>query len=483
MPGIEDLPGLVSRLERVAIRLETSTKAQVFSPIEKPELITAEVSTAAVKAYQEVIDSPLKVFLEKCTEIGGDVATMGTMLDKAFRAQKEFLVIVSRSKKPSGEDFQTLLKSTADSIEEIQAFREKNRRSDFFNHLSALSESIAALGWVAVEPAPAPFVLEMNNAGQFYTNRVLKDWKEKSKIHVEWVKSWIETLAELQLFVKEFHTTGLVWNNNGENAIQVAKSDLSTPAPVKGAPAPPPPPPPPPPPAPAAEGASESASSGASSSRSALLDALNQGEDLTKGLRKVTESEMTHKNPALRAKSTVDDVAKKVTEKPTTGDRKPPIMELDGKKWNIENVNGNNGVSIETTGTNQSVYIYKCNGSTFHIQGKCNNIILDSCKKTAILFDSVVSSCEFINCQSVKMQVTGSVPTISVDKTDGCQMFLSKESIAAYVISAKSTEMNIMMPEGDEFVELPVPEQFMTVINGGKLQTMPTEPANFPQFQ
>lgn len=31
MPGIEDLPGLISRLEKVAIRLETSTKAQTFA--------------------------------------------------------------------------------------------------------------------------------------------------------------------------------------------------------------------------------------------------------------------------------------------------------------------------------------------------------------------------------------------------------------------------------------------------------------------
>jgi hypothetical protein len=32
---------------------------------------------------------------------------------------------------------------------------------------------------------------------------------------------------------------------------------------------------------------------------------LNRGEDVTKGLRKVDKSEMTHKNPALRAGNTV----------------------------------------------------------------------------------------------------------------------------------------------------------------------------------
>jgi adenylyl cyclase-associated protein len=43
-----------------------------------------------------------------------------------------------------------LLKPQSDKISEIQSFREANRRSEYFNHLSAISESIPALGWVAV---------------------------------------------------------------------------------------------------------------------------------------------------------------------------------------------------------------------------------------------------------------------------------------------------------------------------------------------
>lgn len=37
----------------------------------------------------------------------------------------------------------------------------------------------------------------------------------------------------------------------------------------------------------------------------AVFAELNRGEEVTKGLRKVDKSEMTHKNPALRASSTV----------------------------------------------------------------------------------------------------------------------------------------------------------------------------------
>lgn len=38
---------------------------------------------------------------------------------------------------------------------------------------------------------------------------------------------------------------------------------------------------------------------------SAVFAALNQGEGVTKGLKKVDKSEMTHKNPELRASGAV----------------------------------------------------------------------------------------------------------------------------------------------------------------------------------
>merc|ERR1712122_437455 len=78
---------------------------------------------------------------------------------------------------------------------------------------------------------------------------------------------------------------------------------------------------------------------------------------------------------------------------------------------------------------NQSVYVYKCDGSTLQVKGKVNNIILDSCKKTAVVFKSVVSSVEFINCQSVQMQVLETVPTISVEKTDAVKCIYPREII------------------------------------------------------
>ena len=73
----------------------------------------------------------------------------------------------------------------------------------------------------------------------------------------------------------------------------------------------------------------------------------------------------------------------------------------------------------------------------------------------------------------------GTAPTISVEKTDGCQMFLSGDSLGVNIISSKSSEMNVMIPGAEEFVEVAVPEQFRTTVTGTSLQTTPLDRNQF----
>jgi adenylyl cyclase-associated protein len=47
----------------------------------------------------------------------------------------------------------------------------------------------------------------------------------------------------------------------------------------------------------------------------------------------------------------------------------------------------------------------------------------------------------------------GTCPTITIDKVDGLQMFLSKDSLKVEIVSAKSSALNVMVPKADgEFV-------------------------------
>lgn len=53
------------------------------------------------------------------------------------------------------------------------------------------------------------------------------------------------------------------------------------------------------------------------------------------------------------------------------------------------------------------------------------------------------------------LKVLGKVPTISINKTEGCQVYLSKDSLHCDIVSAKSSEMNILVPQdNDEFVSV-----------------------------
>lgn len=417
----------------------------------------------SVYGFQDILSGPFAQYLQLSTKIGGDVAKQSEFVNKAFNAQLQYITLASTSSQPSPAQVPNLLKPTSDQISAIQEFREKNRTSPFFNHLSAISESIPALGWVCVSPTPGPHVKEMNDAGQFYTNRVLKDWKEKDATHVEWARAWIQTLSELQQYIKQHHTTGLVWTGKS--------------APSAGGPPPPPPACPPPPPVLPPMGDLSLNNSG--DDRSALFAQINQGEDITKGLKRVTADMQTHKNTALRSgpapfkapPSTIQSVSK-----PTAAVAKPPVFTRDGKKWMIEYQKNNTGLVVEQAEMNNVVYVFKCENSTITVKGKINSIVLDSCKKCSVLFDSLVSSIEFVNCQSVQMQVLGHVPTISIDKTDGCQMYLTDESKNVEIISSKSSEMNVLLPKGNgDYTEFPIPEQFKTKIAGNGLSTVSVE--------
>lgn len=68
-----------------------------------------------------------------------------------------------------------------------------------------------------------------------------------------------------------------------------------------------------------------------------VFAALNQGEGVTAGLKKVEKSEMVHKNPELRGSGVVGVAGRKpaVPLKPSSmGEKKKvAVMELQGNKW------------------------------------------------------------------------------------------------------------------------------------------------------
>lgn len=110
--------------------------------------------SSSVTAFDEILSGPLKHFLDLSSKVGNVVQQEAGMVQQAFNAQRQFLLMASKCKQPTQKELLLLLKPTSDKLSEIQSFRETNRRSEYFNHLSALSESIPALGWVTVVSLP-----------------------------------------------------------------------------------------------------------------------------------------------------------------------------------------------------------------------------------------------------------------------------------------------------------------------------------------
>jgi len=275
----------------------------------------------------------------------------------------------------------------------------------------------------------------------------------------------VTNLVSLQSYIKKNHTTGLVW---GKQPFTGAPSAASAPG---G--------PPPPPPPPTYDLDDFDSLNMGSDERAALFDELNQGEGVTKGLKKVTADMQTHKNPNLRSTGVVSSTATKSASGapgPKVPVVKPAKFSLEGKKWVVEYQMGRKDLKIEEVELNQVVYMFGCKDSTIQIKGKLNSIVIDSCIKTAIVFDSLLASVEFVNCRDCQMQVMGTVPTITIDKVDGLQMFLNKESLKTEIVSAKSSALNVMVPNADgEYSEWPIPEQFKTTIGPKGLTTSATE--------
>ncbi|KAM3858058.1 adenylyl cyclase-associated protein 2 [Diretmus argenteus] len=469
------MEALIERLEQAVIRLEkVSMKMQASNGMTNGDCVNGIDGglSQCVEAFDLLLTGPVSDYLKNSRAIGDVVEKHAEMVSKALQFQRIFLKMATAHQEPAKAEMCDLLKPISDHIQEIQNFRERNRGSSLFNHLSAVSESISALGWVAVNQKPGQYVKEMNDAATFYTNRVLKDYKETDRRHVEWVRSYLSIWTELQSFIKLHHTAGLVWSKTGP----IAPPSFLDPAP--SAPCPIPPPPPGPPPV-FTDDDPQSQTGSTEAQHSALFAQLNRGMDITKGLKHVSDDLKTHKNHSLRgppnsslAKSRNAGAGGAPRAAPQ---KRPPLLELEGKKWRVEHFEQKHDLVIEETELKQVVYVFGCNNSTVQIKGKINSIIIDNCKKLGLVFENVVGIVEIINSNSIQLQVLGKVPTISINKTEGCQVYLSKDSINCDIVSAKSSEMNILIPEGDDYKEFPVPEQFKTLWDGSRLVTEPTE--------
>lgn len=502
---IKRLEAATSRLEDMAMTLDdpnspkhtspSAAPAPAPAPPEPPKPAPAPVAPAAapippqIEDFDELIKNDVRNFVELGEKVGGLVDEQAKAFLQAFEAERTYLYVSTKAKKPEPQppELMTELHKASDNINNI---RESNRASPLFNHLSAVSEGIVALGWFFASK-PADFVSEIQAGVEYYGNKVLTDYKEKDRTHVQYIQSYYQIFRSLAAYLRKHYPRGLTWNDkDGIDAKEAFTQVTSVSGSSQGAPPPPPPPvpvlnvpgggvPPPPPPPP---GMAPVAAAPAPD-MSAVFDQLNQGDAITSNLRKVDKSEMTHKNPSLRASSTVPDsqggsanrakspAPSKKPKPESMRTRKPPRKDLEGSKWFIENYD-NPGEIVEINAQqNHSILISRCNKTIVKVNNKANAIAIDNCHGLSIIVDSLVSSLDVIKSPKFALQIDGVVPTLLLDQVDGATVYLSLQSLNTEVFSSKCSGINLMLPpkEGtdDDTKECPVPEQIKSYVKDG----------------
>jgi len=250
-----------------------------------------------------------------------------------------------------------------------------------------------------------------------------------------------------------------------------------------------PPPPsgniPPPPPPSSLLMTNEQPKSGGGDDRGALLSAITGGSG--GGLRKVLDSEKKRPGDG-RVNEPLVPQSKKTTkntyDEPKTNDKATtgtPSIRYDRDRtthW-IEYQKDRQDVVINIEESKQKVYIRGCVDTVITVSGKCTTVNLENSKSTSVIFDDVIATVEVVNSSKVQLQANASVPSIILDKTDGCHVYiLNEKGYDTNIVSSCCTAILVSTngaKEEDDMIETPLPEQFITNHDGKKWLTAPTE--------
>lgn len=440
---------------------------------------TADDSHTAIPpslaAYDDHIESSLQPFIKACSDIE-PLKPIGANIHKVWMGIRTIILIGTKCKKPTNiqESLMPHLKPVQDAMTEIRTIK-LDRKYDW--HIKAIMEMLVCASWVIMTPptTPTSFVKDTIGSSDFWSNKIRKEYKGTDEKHVVFCDTMKKLIVDLSNYVKEYHLSGLMWNNvNG-----VALEEYSGPDPVLKK-----------------KGSSTAVNPPAASAAPAAADIVKElaakrtsdGSSAATGLKKVSRDQQTWRQEYKATKpvpsnSSAATVPISTSVKPSEikaanqkKDAKAPVCKFQsiGSKWIVENqtkTSNPNGVCVvEVQNPKEQVYIYNCQEATIQIKGKLKGVILDSCKKSNLVFDTAISSCEVVNCKSVQIQSTGICPSFAIDKTDGCLIYLSEEAVSiTNFVTSKSTEMNVSWPDENsgEQKEAPIPEQFIHRLKNG----------------
>ena len=217
----------------------------------------------------------------------------------------------------------------------------------------------------------------------------------------------------------------------------------------------------------------------------ASIRSIDQSSGRTKGLKRVKDKDRSCKNRDLvkSSKVSAEDIEKRKKKnasksKKNTGAKpkkvQPPKQYYAaGQRCHyVEHQPEGANITVEITAPTQAVYLYKCGKCNVNIKGKFKSLAIVNCEKTKVGFEDLISVAEVNNCKSVKLHSYGQCPSVTIDKTDGCYVYLSEKSLDCNFTCAKISEVNVAWPDPEsedkempDWIDKPIPEQYKHTID------------------
>lgn len=480
---LSNLQSVVARLEAVASRLEAAggSKGAAAPAGSAPAVADDPEIAVNFDAYLKEKTGPL---VEAAAAVEGDdlKEATGIFLD-SLKVLRDIFAATDKCAKPKDTDWAKILAPGTELSQ--KADKALDNRSPMFHNRKAAKEAMGLMMMV-VATSPAAHCQNTFESMDFHAIKVMQ---KKVPEETEWVKLLKAFISDLKPWCNENCKLGLSWKFEGQNPVEhfsahpagsgsapggaakgkgKGKGGGPPPAPKGGAPKPVP----------------SAPSSGGGGGMAEVMNAINNFS--VGALKKVTPEMKTKNQPkeegssVVKAKAPAPKAAAAATGgRDRKGPRGAPVLELRKQtNWIVENydptaLDGQSVLELDNVTQQQIVAICNCKNIVVKITTpKVKSICIDSCERVQVLFADVISTVELVNSDRCMVQTTAKVNSFAIDKCNGVNIWLSKESLDARIVTSKSSEMNLTVPEegGDELdtVEIPIPEQFVTTLVGAK---------------
>jgi adenylyl cyclase-associated protein len=137
----------------------------------------------AIEAYDEMVNSELKTWLELSSMLGEVIEGQSKAVQQAFAAQRQYIFIANKAKKPDDRTVMELLKDLQASMEKSDEIRQQNRETALKDPLAMVADGVGCLGWITIQPGssskPHEHIKELFGGAQMFGNKVLKEYRDK----------------------------------------------------------------------------------------------------------------------------------------------------------------------------------------------------------------------------------------------------------------------------------------------------------------